>query len=156
MVTFYSDGHNQYRLVRYMEFIENIEALNILGSYSPQLRDKLLYLRQLIYETAMESKDITLLEETLKWNEPSYVTKKGSTIRINRRKSSPEQYAMYFHCQTRLIETFRELYGELFEYENNRAILFNLSDDIPERELKHCILLSLTYKSRKHLPMLGA
>ena len=39
-------------------------------------------------------------------------------------KSSAGQYAVYFHCQTDLVETFRELYPEL-SFSGNRAILLD-------------------------------
>ena len=108
-----------------------------------------------ILDTASETEGVGTVEETLKWGEPSYVTKGGSTVRIGWKQSNPHQYAMYFHCKTKLIDTFREIYGDTFTFEGNRAIVFDENDDIPANELKHCILLSLTYKSRKHLPMLG-
>ena len=38
------------------------------------------------------------LEETLKWGEPSYLVKKGSTIRMDWKSKAPNQYAMYFKC----------------------------------------------------------
>ena len=44
-------------------------------------KPKLLYLRNLIVETAREMEAIAALEETLKWGEPSFLVKKGSTIR---------------------------------------------------------------------------
>jgi hypothetical protein len=95
------------------------------------------------------------VEETLKWGEPSYITKSGSTIRIDWKKPSPHQYAMYFNCNTRLVETFKELYSDTFNYEGNRAIVFDEDDEIPIDELKQCISASLTYHARKHLPLLG-
>jgi hypothetical protein len=62
---------------------------------------------------------------------------------------------MYVHCQTKLVDTFKELYRDVFKFEGNRAIVFDEDDEIPVDELKHCIFLSLTYHSRKNLPMLG-
>ena len=114
-----------------------------------------MYLRRLILETASESDDIEKLEETLKWGEPSYLTKGGSTIRIGLKKENPKQYAIYFHCKTKLVDTFREIYLGVFSFEGNRAIVFGENEEIPVEELKHCIYLALTYHSRKHLPMLG-
>ena len=114
-----------------------------------------MFLRQLILDTASEIEGIDNLEETLRWGEPSYITKKGSTIRIDWKESNPEQYAMYFHCKTKLVDTFKELYRDKMKFEGNRAIIFNEHEQIPVEELKHCILLSLTYHSRKHLWMLG-
>lgn len=120
------------------------------------MRERLLFLRQLILETASELETVGAIEETLKWGEPSYVSKTGSTIRIDWKASFPGQYAMYFHCKTRLVGTFKELYRDQFQFEGNRAILFNEQEQIPINELKHCIALALTYHRIKHLPMLGA
>lgn len=138
-----------------MDTIKNAAVAEFFDSYPKHMRKKLLFLRQLVIETASETEGISTVEETLKWGEPSYLTKSGSTIRIDWKKAKPHQYAMYFHCQTKLVDTFKELYRDKFKFEGNRAIVFNENEDIPVDELKHCILLSLTYHSRKHLPMLG-
>jgi len=88
------------------------------------MRNKLLFLRQLILDTAAELDAVGAVEETLKWGEPSYITKSGSTIRIDWKRSNPKQYAMYFHCKTKLVDTFKELYRDQFKFEGNRAIVF--------------------------------
>jgi hypothetical protein len=67
----------------------------------------------------------------------------------------PENFGVYFNCQTVLVETFKEVYGKLFRYDGNRAIVFNIGDSIPTQELMHCIPLALRYHSLKHLPLLG-
>ena len=138
-----------------MNAFESSEVAKVFDSYPEPFRDKLLVLRQLIFETASDAEGVGAIEETMKWGEPSYLTKSGSTIRIDWKVSNPEQYAMYFHCRTKLVDTFKELYGNVFRYEGNRAIIFSRNDEIPVAELKHCIYLSLTYHQRKHLPMLG-
>ena len=86
---------------------------------------------------------------------PSYLTKHGSTIRMDWKKSQPDQYVVYFNCKTKLIDTFKEIYTDKFNFEGNRAIVFNIKDKVPINELKHCFSLSLTYHKIKHLPMLG-
>lgn len=134
---------------------EQKEVKDVFNNYPAHIRDKLMFLRQLVFETASESKDLGVIEETLKWGEPSYLVKGGSTIRMDWKHSNPKQYAMYFHCKSKLIDTFKELYRDKFMFEGNRAIIFNENDDIPVDELKHCISLALTYHSRKNLPLLG-
>ncbi|MBT8219477.1 MAG: DUF1801 domain-containing protein [Eudoraea sp.] len=124
-------------------------------SYPKEVKSKLMYLRSLIIETASESKDIEEIEETLKWGEPSYLAKNGSTIRIDWKPKTPNQYAMYFKCTSKLVPTIKDEFGNTFKYEKTRAILFDLNDKIPEKELKKCILLALHYHSIKHLPRLG-
>jgi len=54
-----------------------------------------------------------------------------------------------FHCQTDLIETFRELYPRELSYGGNRSILLNAEDDVPEPALRHCVALALTYHLNK-------
>jgi hypothetical protein len=135
--------------------IENLKVAEVFNHYPQNIRKKLMLLRQLVLDTASECQDAESLEETLKWGEPSYLIKNGSTIRMAWKSSTPEQYAMYFHCKTKLVDTFKELYGDILKFEGNRAIVFHKDDEIPIDEVKHCILLSLTYHVRKHLPMLG-
>ncbi|MBK8503174.1 MAG: DUF1801 domain-containing protein [Saprospiraceae bacterium] len=124
-------------------------------SYPKDIKGKLNYLRDLILNTASEIEDIHEIEETLKWGEPSYLVKKGSTIRIDWKSKSPNQYAMYFICNTSLVETFKMVYGDLFKYEKNRAILFDLDEKVPEGQLKECIAMALKYQSLKNMPFLG-
>ena len=127
----------------------------VFGAYPKPLKSKLLALRRLIFDTAKATKGVGALEETLKWGQPSYLTpetKSGSTIRIDQVKSAANQYAVYFHCQTDLVETFRELYPTEFSYGGNRSILLNAEDAIPEQALRHCVALALTYHLNKRKP----
>ena len=114
-----------------------------------------MYLRQLIIDVASDIPGSGDLEETLKWGEPSYLAKAGSTVRIDWKESSPEHYAMYFNCNTKLVDTFKEVYSDAFNFAGNRAIVFHEKDTVPVRALKHCIALSLQYHKLKHLPLLG-
>jgi len=125
------------------------------NSYTPKVRKKIKKLRQLIIDTAKESDQVEQLEETLKWGEPSFLAKKGSTIRVDWKAKTPDQYAMYFKCTSKLVSTFKEVYGDTFKYENTRALLFDFEEEVPEKELKECIDLALNYHLVKHLPHLG-
>nr|WP_273273550.1 DUF1801 domain-containing protein [Roseivirga sp.] len=112
-------------------------------------------MQRLIIETAKEVEQIEWLEETLKWGEPSYVTKIGSTLRIDWKPKNPDQYAMYFQCTSKLVPSFKEKFGDLFNYEGTRAIVFQLNEELPLHELKQCIKAALTYHKVKHLEGLG-
>lgn len=111
--------------------------------------------RDIILNVAQQD-DIFDLTETLKWGEPSYVSKVGSTIRIDWKAKYPEQYCIYFNCKTSLIAAFKEIYGDTFTYEGNRAIVFKINQPVPYKTLAHCISMSLRYKKIKHLVLLGA
>lgn len=127
----------------------------VFADYPDFVRPKMEYLRGLIRETAEETEPVNELQETLKWNEPSFITKIGSTLRIDWKEKQPNQYAMYFQCNSRLIETFRLVFRETFDFEGKRAIIFQLDQEIPKNELKQCIRTALTYHKVKHLVTLG-
>lgn len=83
----------------------------VFVAYPETFRTKLMFLRQLIFDTAEKTEGVGELEETLKWGEPAYLTsqtKSGSTIRINWKESLGNNYAIYFKCTTDLVPTFKE------------------------------------------------
>lgn len=138
-----------------MLFESNEKVLDTIESYPSNIKNCVLEMRNLIIETAKEMDEIDELIEDLKWNEPSYITEIGSTLRVGWNSSRPDQYGLYFHCQTTLIETFRYVFPDHFTYEGNRAIIFKPGEAIPLDELKLCISLALKYHKVKHLPYLG-
>lgn len=107
-------------------------------------------LRGLIFDTA-EVAEVGPLTETLKWGQPAYLTqasKAGTTIRLGWKAATPDRYALYVHCQTQLIDSFRTRFPEL-EFEGNRAILFDVNVRLPTPEVAECITAALTYHRRK-------
>ena len=132
----------------------NSEVAATFDSYPKEIRTKLMFLRQLIFDTAASLEEIGELEETLKWGEPSYLTpksKSGSTVRIAWKEAQPEQYSIFFKCTANLVPAFKEKYPQKFKFGRNRSIHFSLKDDIPVKELKQCIALALTYHRNKRL-----
>jgi hypothetical protein len=127
----------------------------VFANYPDFVQDKMRYLRELVIETAEEMGDLVVLEETLKWGEPSFVTKNGSTLRMDWKEKTPDQYAMYFQCTSRLVDTFRLVFDHKFHYEGKRAIVFQLNQKIPKLELKECIKASLRYHKVKDQMTLG-
>ena len=142
-------GKNPARAARAGNSDPAVDA--VFNAYPKPIKAKLLALRRLIFDTATTTMGVGALQETLKWGQPSYLTtetKSGSTIRIDRIKSAADQYAVYFHCQTDLVETFRGLYPEL-SFGGNRSIVLNAQDELPEPALRHCVALALTYHLNK-------
>lgn len=138
----------------YLKIIENPLVKTKIDSYSTRVKKRLYQLRKLILETASQIDSISEIEETLKWQEPSYIAKKGTTIRIDWKSKSPQHYAMYFSCNTRMISTIKSVYGDLFHYEKNRAIVFDLNKKLPKAELQKCISAALRYHIVKDHPFL--
>lgn len=124
-------------------------------SYPNNIKLILFSVRDVILLVASDH-HILDIQETLKWGEPSYATKLGSTVRFDWKAKHPYQFCIYFNCKTSLIETFKELYGDTFQFEGNRAIVLNIEGNVPWQPLKHCISLSLRYHELKHLTLLGA
>jgi hypothetical protein len=138
-----------------LKIISDKKAVQKFKSYPDAIKKKMADLRSLILEVARETAAIDTIEETLKWGEPSYITKKGTTLRIDWKEKSPNQYAMYFQCTSRMIPTIKALYRDTFKYETTRAILFDLEAPLPILPLKDCINMALTYHAVKHMPLLG-
>ncbi|EHH1051840.1 DUF1801 domain-containing protein [Vibrio parahaemolyticus] len=122
--------------------------------YPDNARVRLEELRNLVFQVASEL-ELGEVDETLKWGEPSYSVKTGSPLRMDWKLKSPNSYYLFFNCQTKLIDTFRELYSDELVFQGNRAIVLSLSKPLPETVIKSCLELALTYHQRKNLPLLG-
>ena len=130
-----------------MKRFEDARVAAVFNAYPRALRAKLLALRRLIFDTAAGTEGVGALEETLKWGQPSYLTsetKSGSTIRIDSLQGQ-DAYAVYFNCQTSLVDDFKALYGDRLRFAGNRSIIFDADDPLPAEELRHCIAMALTY-----------
>lgn len=127
----------------------------VFQSWPQPIRRKLMAVRQLILDVADGTDGVGALEETLKWGQPAYLTpqtRSGSTVRLGYQPSKPNQpeaYAVYFHCQTALVERFRTLFPHDFRFSGNRAIVFHHSDTVPVQTLRFCIAMALTYHLEK-------
>lgn len=133
-----------------MKEFSDTNVAAIFEHYPERFRKPLLALRELIFTTASEIAIVGELEESLKWNQPSYatkVTKAGSPIRIDRFGS--ENIALFFHCQTTLVEEFRALFSDVFEFSKNRAIVLDPEKELPVNELAFCIERALTYHKKR-------
>ncbi len=108
---------------------------------------RLLQIRELIHETAIAT-DTAPLEETLKWGQPAYLPAKraGTTIRLG---ATPGHCALYVHCQTTLVNDYRERFPTEFAYEGNRAVLIPHDKPLNSDALSQVIAAALTYHRNK-------
>ena len=133
-----------------------VEMADVFAAYPLHTRGRLVALRNLILQVAKETPEVGEIEEALRWQQPSFLTShsgSGSTIRIDAMRGSNESYAIYFNCNTTLVDDFKQLYPKHFKFEGNRALIFNVADKLPMNELRHCISLALTYHLRKESKM---
>lgn len=130
------------------DLIPDLAVRAVFDGFAPSLRPALLQLRGRILAAAAQTSTVGELTETLKWGEPAYLPRMprvGTTVRINALKGSTSQYAAYFHCQTTLIDGFRDRYGDLFTYDGNRGLIFSINEPLPESAFEHCVAMALTY-----------
>ncbi|UVC07218.1 DUF1801 domain-containing protein [Rhizobium sp. TH2] len=120
-------------------------------AFPPEVRHRLAEIRAMILGVAADHPRVGAITETLKWGEPAYLTKatgSGSTIRLGWPRKTPDRAAIYFICHTTLVDTFRERFGGMFEYETNRAVLLPVTGKIDRAPLEFMLSMALTYHLR--------
>ena len=127
---------------------DNKQVKAVYDAYPQKVRQKLLDLRELAFETERSTPGAGPLFEALKWGQPGFVTlgRHGSTFRLDAIGHGPAGHALYFLCQTTLVGTFRELYGDVLDFQDNRAILFMKDRVYPREAIAHCMALAMTYR----------
>jgi hypothetical protein len=124
------------------------------AAFAPAARKRLLAIRELIFSVAATTDGVGDLTETLKWGEPAYLTaqsRSGSTIRLGCPKAPQGSCAVYFNCNTDLVDTFRTLFPHALRYEGNRAIVFAPGDTLDSQALALCIGAALRYHRERKL-----
>jgi len=119
----------------------------VFGGFEGDVRDRLLELRQMVFEAARRAR-VGPVREALKWGQPSYVPeapRTGSPLRLGTVDGSP---AMFFHCQTTLVASFRDRHGDALHFEGNRAVVVAPGGRLPRRILLDCMVSALTYHQR--------
>ena len=113
-------------------------------AFPASARTGLLQLRSMIFEEAKADARVGALEETLKWGQPSYAAATGTPIRLGVPKSGG--FAIYTHCQSRVIPEFRSVFEGAFAFDGNRAVLFDMGEAPIGEPIRHLIRAALTYK----------
>jgi hypothetical protein len=128
------------------------EVREILRAYPKPIQTKLLALRTLLYKIAEETEGVGVLEETVRWGQASYLpsaSKSGSMIRIDRYRKDDSRCALYFFCQTTLVDSFKEMFGAALTYEGNRAVIVDVAGELNTPVISQCMEMALTYNLRK-------
>lgn len=124
-----------------------------LARFRAPAQARLLEVRELIFEVAAQTDGVGALTETLKWGEPAYLTEvsgSGTTIRLGVSKQAPNACAVFFNCQTTLIEQFRAQLGDDLAFEGNRGLIIDCDGPLPRDALAFCVHAALVYhRSRR-------
>ncbi|RKF18753.1 DUF1801 domain-containing protein [Alginatibacterium sediminis] len=126
-----------------------------VANYPATAKAALEQLKALIFDISL-TYGLGEVSENLKWGELSYGTPHSSPIRIDWKPKYPNHISIYFNCQTKLVDTFRELYPDDLEFHGNREIRLSLDNAIDTAVIVPCLLMALNYKNLKHQHLLGA
>lgn len=130
-----------------MHAFTNTAVEEVFSSYPKAHYAKLIELRELIYECASLHEEIGEVSESLKWGEPSFSSRHASPVRLG--VFDETSVAIYFNCQTTLVENFRLLFKQELEFSKNRAIVLQIDQKLPRDILMFCIESALLYHKKK-------
>lgn len=111
--------------------------------------DKVMEIRNWIYEIAESNDLIGEIEECMKWGQPSFLTpktKSGSTIRIG--KVDDSEFALYFNCKTTIAKEIAREFPE-WNCDGKRALYFKANQKLSKTKLITCLNKALLYHKRK-------
>jgi hypothetical protein len=115
-------------------------------SFHPAFRDRILDLRDLIFDTAA-TLPVGRVEESLKWGQPSYNTpdtRAATPIRLGVTKAG--DIGVFTHCQSSVMSDFRALAPTDMRFDGNRALHLDPSNALPLADIAPLIRAALTYR----------
>ncbi|MEY1557658.1 DUF1801 domain-containing protein [Yoonia sp. R2331] len=83
------------------------------------------------------------VEEALRWGQPAYLSKKGTTIRLGLTKAGLP--SVFTHCQSSVMGDVQAVAGEGLIWDGNRGVSWPVEADVPEAVLSLLIHRALTY-----------
>lgn len=101
-----------------------------LDLYPSKARQRLIEIRDLVYEVA-EEEQLGEITEDIKWGEPSFSVKKGSPFRMGWKSKQPNQVSLYFNCKTTLVETFKRYIETPFNLKVKEKLYFHCQTQYP-------------------------
>ncbi len=95
----------------------------VFDGFEPEVGAALLGLRALVFAVAAEIDQVTGVEESLKWGQPSYSPKPktGTPIRLGVTKSGAA--CLFVHCQTSLVADLEADNAHGLHTIDNRAVV---------------------------------
>ncbi|GGA30547.1 DUF1801 domain-containing protein [Neptunicoccus cionae] len=119
------------------------EVQAAFNSFPPAEQEKLLAVRRLIFDSAV-AVEAGAVTETLRWGQPAYLVKRGSSLRLGVGKTG--QAAIFAHCQSSIIGSFATAFGGDFALDGNRAVYLDRVGPEELEKLRFLILHGLQYK----------
>ena len=120
------------------------DIARVIDGYPPATRNGVLRLRALIHSVADRARAGSI-EETLKWGQPSLTPAQGGGTPLRIGPHQDAAFALFAHCQTRVIADFAAAFPGWDRLDGNRAVLFDSIDQIEPERLSHLMRHALTY-----------
>ncbi len=99
-------------------------------------RADLLAVRKMILSAGVE------VEEALRWGQPAYLAKKGTTIRLGLTKAGLP--SVFTHCQSSVMGDVQAVVGGGLNWDGNRGLSWS-QGDLPDEVLRLIIQRALSY-----------
>ena len=119
---------------------------DVVANWPKDAQRRFQQLCAVVHEVAAGDPRVAPLTETLKWGEPSFLTKTGTTLRIAWKAKTPDEIGLFVIFRTDLLDQTRSLYPDAFRYEGTRALFLSLAAPIPEQAVAHLASRTQTYK----------
>lgn len=113
-------------------------------TYTNNEKEKLQEMSDLVEQVA--EKLSLVIKAERKWGQLSFSSKIGTPIRMAR--FDDDYVALFVHCQTTLVEQWREMFTDSLKFSKTRAILLNTKDELPIDDLEICIQMALSYRKK--------
>ena len=123
-----------------------------IANWSPASQQALWTCRTLFHDMAEQS-GVGPLDETLKWQQPSWRPVKprtGSTLRMGWTAGAPEVLSLFVDCKTDLAARMQQIYPDLPGNDGRREISLDLTRDLPTDPIAHLAQMTFTYHLAAH------
>jgi hypothetical protein len=124
-------------------------ARDAFAAFPQPARTTLMAVRAMIFDIAATlpvDLNVSRVEETTKWGQPSYATpdtKSATPIRL--RLSKAGDPAIFTHCQSTVMRDFRHLASPYLKFDGNRAVYLPIDHPPKLVEFAPLIRAALTY-----------
>ena len=124
---------------------QNERMAPVFGAFDPEARAALEGLREMIFDVATGLTEVTGVEESLKWGQPSYAPKPktGTPIRLGVTKGG--EATLFVHCQTTLVSDLEADNAHGLRTIDNRAVVLPLEGVADHPGLRGFVRAALTY-----------
>jgi hypothetical protein len=122
-----------------------------IAHWSDPAQTALWRCRALYHQIAGEM-DVGPLDETLKWQQPSWRPKRprtGSTLRMSWQAAAPDTLNFFVDCKTDLAARMQSLYPDIGTNDGQRKITLPLTRPLPESALMYLAEMTFTYHRAK-------